>query len=153
MIQLLKLATIGVLLLLPATAQTTDPVTYQIPSTGCGVYIDQCVIYWPGELMSLNESQHQYQPQTPPSSWSIFNIDSYSSSTGFTLLHSYNCPSNTTWTFANVAIGTVKASCSGTDTVTSAAFTMTYTINAYRYATRAGYRWWVTGGTVTIATP
>jgi hypothetical protein len=155
MIQLLKLATISVLLLLSATAQTTN---YAIPSTGCGVYIDQCIIYWPGELMSLNESQHHYQPNTPPSSWSIFNIDSYDPVTGFTLLHDYHCLPNTAWKWTQTGtrsdggtIGTVNASCSGTDSVTGSIFTMTYTINAYSYKTRYGLRWWVTGGSLALA--
>lgn len=157
--------TLPVLFLAPflGSAQTTT--IYQIPAAGC-VSIDQCIIAWPGELVTLNESQPADQAAGGPvANWPILTVQSWSLETGFVMLHDYSCSPHADWTFTPVGktpaggtIGTVSAGCSGTDRVTGTQFTLSYAFSAYSYHARgsvkgvgaAAWRWQVTGGMLEV---
>ena len=154
--------TLLVLFLAPclgSAAQTTT--IYQIPAAGC-VSIEQCIIAWPGELVTLNEFQHADEAGGPVANWPVLTVQSWSSEAGLVVLHNYSCPRNMDWTFTAVGkttaggtIGTVSAGCSGTDGVTGTEFTISYAFSAYSYQARgsgkgAGWRWQVTGGMLEV---
>lgn len=126
-------------------AQSTS--TYTLPEGGC-VQISNCIIYGPGESFSLWTT----------TKWSIFNIFSWQNGTGFTVVDTFNCASQT---YSSVPSGTgvlITATCTGHD-ANGVPFSMAYNVDAYSYYSRggggkggggAGTRWRVTGGTVTI---
>jgi hypothetical protein len=146
-------------LLLPALAfpllgQTT---TYTLPPAGC-VHITNCIIYGPAESFSLWE-----EIGASGQSWQIFNI--YSWVNGFSTVDTFHCASASYQQGApdsGAPAGSttqITASCSGIDT-NAVPFNMNFVVYAYSYYSRggggkggggAGTRWWITGGSVTIA--
>jgi hypothetical protein len=137
----------------PALGQTT---TYVLPSSGC-VHITNCIIYGPAEIYSLWE-----EVGTAGQSWQIFNV--YSWVGGFSVVDTYHCDS-AAYQQGSAGSGApagstteITSSCSGVDS-SGAPFTMNYVVYAYSNYSRgggkggsgAGTRWWVTGGSVTIA--
>jgi hypothetical protein len=138
----MRTTTLPVLFLAPllGSAQTTS--IYQIPAAACAS-IDQCILGWRGGLVTLNESPPADEAAGPGASGPILTVQSWSSETGFVMLHNYSCSPNMDWTFTAVGktaaggtIGTVSAGCSGTDSVTGTAFTLSYAFSAYSYQAR-----------------
>jgi hypothetical protein len=141
-------------LALPLLGQTT---TYALPPAGC-VHITNCILYGPAESFSLWE-----EIGSNGQSWQIFSA--YSWGGGVSVVDTYHCASASYHQGApgyGASAGStveITASCSGVDS-NAAPFTMSFTVYAYSYYSRggggkggggAGTRWWVTGGSVTIA--
>ncbi len=145
------------LLAAPAFWLRGETNTYTLPPSGC-VNINNCIIYGPAESYSLWE-----ETGSNGQSWQIFNV--YSWVGGFSVVDTYHCYSaayhqGPAGSGAPAGSTTqIAASCSGTDSKGNA-FTMQFVVYAYSYYSRggggkggggAGTRWWVTGGSVTIA--